>query len=258
MKNRIYFFTGTGNSLKMAKDIAAGIGECELVPIKSDMNMDIPTGYERIGFVFPIYYFGPPAMVLDFIKNANFASQGDTYFFAIATYGALPGVAVPMVRDALKEKGVTLNFGSGAKMFSNGVHNYNMSKRLEKITAKSNKRIAKIVPSIVAKTTGGIRNTKQFTLDMYRKKMANINELSQEFTIHNDCNLCGLCGDICPAKNIYTIDEKITFNKKCEACLACVQRCPKRAINHTKTHDRRRYTHPEIDNSEIISYYKEV
>jgi len=257
MKNRIYFFTGTGNCLKAAKDIAAAIGDCELVPIKSGMGMTIPAGLERVGFVFPVYYFGPPNMVADFVKNAEFGAQGDTYFFAVATYGALPGIAVPIVRDALAEKGIKLNFGGGAKMFANGVFNYNMSQRVEKITAKSNGRIAKIMPAIVAKQHNKIRNTKQFTLDMYQKKMTGINELALEFNVNNNCNHCGLCRDICPAKNVFLESEKTAFGAKCEACLACIQRCPKQAINHTKTHERRRYQHPEIDINEVISYYKE-
>lgn len=36
MKNRIYFFTGTGNSLKVAKDIAKALPNCELVAIYKD------------------------------------------------------------------------------------------------------------------------------------------------------------------------------------------------------------------------------
>lgn len=83
MKNRIYFFTGTGNSLKVAKEIAAELPECELFAIKKDMDRTIPMGYERIGFVFPVYYWGLPAMVSNFIKNATFAEKCDTYFFAV-------------------------------------------------------------------------------------------------------------------------------------------------------------------------------
>jgi len=257
MKNRIYFFTGTGNSLKMAKDIANAVGNYELVPIKSGMNTDIPTDCERIGFVFPIYYFGLPAMVLDFIKNANFVPKSDTYFFAVATYGALPGIGVPMLRDALKEKGIELHFGGGAKMFANCVYKYNMSKRVEKITTKSNNRISRVIPHIVAKTVKPIRSTKQFTFDMYQKNMMKINELALEFSVSDTCDFCGLCRSICPAKNVYILEEKTAFGAKCEGCLACIQRCPKHAINHTKTHDRRRYNHPEVSNDEIFSYYKE-
>ena len=58
MKNRIYFFTGTGNSLKVAKEIAAGLGDCDVAAIQKNMDVTIPAGLERIGFVFPVYYWG--------------------------------------------------------------------------------------------------------------------------------------------------------------------------------------------------------
>ncbi|MDR3600940.1 MAG: 4Fe-4S ferredoxin, partial [Desulfosporosinus sp.] len=63
MRNRIYFFTGTGNSLKVAQDIAKALPSCELVAIYKDTLLEIPSGYERIGFVFPNYAGGPPSMV---------------------------------------------------------------------------------------------------------------------------------------------------------------------------------------------------
>jgi len=257
MKNRIYFFTGTGNSLKASKDIAGVIGECELVPIKKDMDMAVPNGYERIGFIFPVYYWGPPAMVVDFLRNAKFAPQGDTYYFAIATFGALPGVAPSIVRDILKEHNITLNYGGGVKMFANGVYNYNMSKRVEKITRRGNARIATIVPAIVSKTSNKIRTTKPFMMEQYQKKVGDLKNLALDFNVNDSCIKCGLCRDICPANNI-TLDDGVIFGTNCGSCLACIQRCPQKAINHTsKTIERRRYQHPQISNDELLSYYKE-
>ena len=35
-KNIIYVFTGTGNSLKVAKDIAVALSDCEIISMGSD------------------------------------------------------------------------------------------------------------------------------------------------------------------------------------------------------------------------------
>ncbi len=35
MKNIIYYFTGTGNTLKVARDIAASLDDCLLIPINN-------------------------------------------------------------------------------------------------------------------------------------------------------------------------------------------------------------------------------
>jgi flavodoxin len=59
-KNVVYVFTGTGNSLKVAKDIAVALGDCEIISMGSDTRYDLEGGYETIGFVFPTYYRGEP------------------------------------------------------------------------------------------------------------------------------------------------------------------------------------------------------
>lgn len=97
MKNRIYFFTGTGNSLKVAEDIVKVLPNSELVAIHRGIDTEIPRDFERIGFVFPVYFWGLPAMVADFLRNTHFPEQDSTYFFAIATYFGIAGNAIRMI-----------------------------------------------------------------------------------------------------------------------------------------------------------------
>ncbi len=40
MKAVIYYFSGTGNSLKVAKDIAAGLGDTEIISIGEAIKKD--------------------------------------------------------------------------------------------------------------------------------------------------------------------------------------------------------------------------
>ncbi|MCL1987197.1 MAG: 4Fe-4S ferredoxin, partial [Firmicutes bacterium] len=62
MKNRIYFFTGTGNSLKAAKYIAEALGDCEILAICKGADVNVPNECETVGFVLPVYFFGLPKM----------------------------------------------------------------------------------------------------------------------------------------------------------------------------------------------------
>ncbi len=137
MKNRIYFFTGTGNSLWVAKEIANELIECDIVAIKSGMDMVIPKGLERVGFVYPTYGWASPLMVADYFRNAQFPRQGDTYFFAVTTNGGLALNAVPQVNEILAARGIHLNYGAKILMFKNAVVSYNMSKNIGKITEAS-------------------------------------------------------------------------------------------------------------------------
>ena len=75
MKTTIYYFSGTGNSLKIARDIAEKLEECELVPIAKVWQQDqLASTSEKVGFIFPLYYFGLPKIVYDFINNIELAS----------------------------------------------------------------------------------------------------------------------------------------------------------------------------------------
>jgi flavodoxin len=58
MKTIIYYFTGTGNSLIVARKIAAVLGDCELIPFASQRTTraDIVPHAERVGIVCPVYF----------------------------------------------------------------------------------------------------------------------------------------------------------------------------------------------------------
>jgi flavodoxin len=49
MRNIIFYFTGTGNSLWAAREIAAALGKTELAPVADHFGTDL-SGYERMGF----------------------------------------------------------------------------------------------------------------------------------------------------------------------------------------------------------------
>ena len=72
----IFYFSGTGNSLYAAKSIAEYNGE-KLISIASIMKSKDGcyeynlTKDEVIGFVFPIYAWAPPKMVISFIIHRS-------------------------------------------------------------------------------------------------------------------------------------------------------------------------------------------
>jgi flavodoxin len=65
----IYYFSGTGNSLAVAKDMAENL-DARLIPVASTLNQEsIHSEADGIGFVFPIYDFKPPQVVEEFIRK---------------------------------------------------------------------------------------------------------------------------------------------------------------------------------------------
>jgi flavodoxin len=92
MENIIFVFSGTGNSLKVAKDISRELGNCEIVSMAKPYNST--KQYDSVGFIYPTYFWGLPRKVIEFVKTIKLDNNKNTYYYAIATYGGSAGNAV--------------------------------------------------------------------------------------------------------------------------------------------------------------------
>ena len=106
MENRIYCFSGTGNSLKVARDLAAGIGSCEIIPVNSSLLETIDaenhSNFNRIGFCFPVYAWGPPRIIRMLIDKLRIPEN--SYCFAVTTCASSPGLTIPFLGKKLHKK----------------------------------------------------------------------------------------------------------------------------------------------------------
>jgi len=255
--NKIYCFSGTGNSLYVAKIVAESLDNCEITAIKKDIPIDLSGQYERIGFVFPVYFWGLPVMVADFMQKVNLAGQSEAYFFAIATHGGFPGNGIPQVGSILADKGLKLNYGMAINMIGNAITYYNLSAKADSKIAKSEVRILESANEILQKKVTKIKPPNRIVQPIYKKGIAKLRFIAAYFNVGDTCTKCGICASLCPAKNIALISGKPAFGSKCESCVACIQLCPQKAINYKgKTHNRKRYKHPKVQLEEIMELYK--
>lgn len=82
-KAEIYYFSGTGNSLHVAKELQERIPETTLIPIVSLLNKEsVNTDGETVGFVFPIHGMTIPIPVKTFLKKLTLQSA----YNQLATY----------------------------------------------------------------------------------------------------------------------------------------------------------------------------
>ena len=78
MVTDIYYFSGTGNSLYVSRELEARIPDSNLIPIVSVLNglnknkMDKKTVAATIGFVFPCHGLTIPVPVKKFLKSLEF------------------------------------------------------------------------------------------------------------------------------------------------------------------------------------------
>ncbi|MHB1394289.1 MAG: EFR1 family ferrodoxin [Clostridia bacterium] len=89
MGTEIYCFSGTGNSLHVARELQKRLPETNLIPMASLINKDaLETKAETVGFVFPIHLATVPMLVQDIIKKLDLSSA--KYIFAIVTRAGTP------------------------------------------------------------------------------------------------------------------------------------------------------------------------
>ena len=111
MKTTIYYFTGTGNTLSIAKDLAQELsrelGDTELLPIASLIHQEtIVADADAVGIAFPVYFLDMPGLVREFVKKLRFI--GKPYIFGLAACGERPG------SSALQPDGASSKAGGNA------------------------------------------------------------------------------------------------------------------------------------------------
>ena len=256
MNNIVFFFSGTGNSLKVAKDISKELENCEIASMAKLPNLT--KQYDSIGFVYPTYFWGLPKKVIEFIKNINLENNKKAYFYAITTYGGSVGNAVYQLYELLlKKHNIKLNYGQKLQMFSNYVIIYDMSKKINEITKKSNEKLIPIINSIKMKKNNRVNKLTKIFEFINKDFIKKVSNMDKDYTVNDNCTGCTICEKVCPVKNIEMINNKPQYKHHCENCIACIQFCPQKAINYKNaTQNRRRYTNPEVNYMELFEYNK--
>ncbi|RJP28687.1 MAG: 4Fe-4S ferredoxin [Candidatus Omnitrophota bacterium] len=257
MSTTIFYFTGTGNCLYVARNLANELGDARLVNIASVIDKNIDLSGQRIGLVYPVYMFGMPLIVSKFIKKLK--AGKDKYFFAVATYG---GKACNTLKQNAREFaafGLKLSAGFLIKMPGNytplyGAINEKSQNRLFEESHDKIKNIARIVSSeqTARIETDSFLVAGLFSL-IYKLGSGKIPAMDKGFWPDEKCNSCGICVKVCPVNNVELASGKPKWLGRCQQCMACLQWCPQEAIQYGKnTAYRKRYHHPEIKLEDLM------
>ena len=259
-KDTILYFSATGNSFQVAKDIGKELGGMQLCRITSSkLEGELQVKAKILGIVFPVYFARMPRMVEKVVSNLEISK--DTYVFAVATFAASAGLVLEQVKNTLQGRGQNLNSGFLVSMPGNNVFSHgsfpviiqaryfrNEKKKIKKISAAvSARKDVKCEHSKLLFDWGFTKSSYKFT-EGFREK-------DRDFWANENCINCGLCVKVCPANNIEIKEGKPEWKHNCEQCAACIQHCPKEAIQYgKKTVGRKRYRNPNISIKELISY----
>ena len=118
MKTTICYYTGTGNSLWVARTLAQELGDAELVSI-ADWDIEKKTiDSDIIGFVFPVHMWGVPGRIIQFINEHRGCSKPG-YVFAVAVNAGQVANTLVQLTNILKKKNLPLSSGFSVSLVSN-------------------------------------------------------------------------------------------------------------------------------------------
>ncbi len=262
MRTSIYYFTSTGNSLKIARDLARELGDgTDLTFIPDVIKKDeISTDADRVGIVYPVYMFGEPLIVSEFM--GKLALKDDAYVFAVTNYGGTPGAPLQQTEGELKRAGLELSAGFRFRMPNNytplkQAPSENKQKKMFSKEAEKVKEIAGIVKEKKKVAVSGFFLWVWIARLLWKIFAPMVPSCDKSFWVTDDCTSCGLCEKVCPVDNIIMESGRPKWMGKCQSCLACLQWCPAEAVQYGKnTKGRRRYHHPEVNVNDIMRHNK--
>lgn len=240
----IFYFSSTGNSLYIAKRIGDYFSErVSFIPnYHGDLNQ-----YQDIVIVSPVYSFGLPKHVYDFVITLPKTST----VYVVLNYGGMMGGADYYTYQLAKTHGVNIRAVYAVKMPENFTLTFSTPQLYNRIVLKSaEKKIDRIIDGIKSKQKS-LPPKKKTNGASYEKNKANWNLIARDFSVKDNCIKCKKCIRICPVDNITITDDKIIFLDKCVACLGCYHRCPQKAIVYKHRHKKDRYINPNIRESGI-------
>lgn len=247
----LFYFTGTGNSLYIAKQLDENIVSIPQIIDKDKLSFEA----DVIGIVCPVYCHKPPKMVIEFLKKAELKAD---YIYAVLTYGNRHCGAAENTYNLAKENGIEIDYIANLLMVDNylPVFDMNEQRAIDKNVDKQMEAVKKDISArkkfIPLKTDE--ERAADVEMEKINRDMPAFNN-GEQIKVTEKCVGCGICSKVCPTGNFYIENGKAVRKKAtCEFCLACANCCPEKAIV-TSIMDKNpnaRYINENISLSELI------
>lgn len=257
----IFVFTGTGNTLQMArvlKEELEGRGKNAFIaPMERTTTLSLPED-SAVGLAVPVACFTTYPTAWRFIHSLP-QGDGREIFFLSTMAGAGGGMEIP-IRHTVEKKGY-LPIGSKLVKMPTNYANRILPLEQNRKTIDSAK---KDVVSYAKELTEGRSAWRSgnpilaaFSTHMVHSKfMWRLFSRMFPLVIREElCSGCGLCVRLCPKKNISMPKKKAIMGKACEFCQRCRGFCPTEAICFPgKPRERYRAVEP----GEMMSFLRET
>lgn len=244
----ILTFSGTGNSRYAANKLSRILDE-QVVKISEADPASLSFNGSSLGIVCPVYSWGIPPIVADFISKLNtrfLKDVTDLPVWGVLTCGDETGLAPEMLRTSLQSQGVELS-GIWSVIMPNVyvlLPGFDVdSKDLEvKKLEEAKIRLRHIADKIrkaewTTDCTVGKNAALKSKIIYPLFKKYGINTRKWRWT--QECVMCGKCVAACPMNNITLRGGHPSWGKNCTSCLACYHTCPAHAIEYGRSTTRK-------------------
>jgi len=286
MAVQIFYFSGTGNCLSVARAIAKSAGSIPVSIPEVVGASRISTQADIVGIVFPAYLaamHGVPLIVDTFISKLEDIQS--KHLFAVCSCGGYEIVnAVPPLKNLAKlirSLGGRLFAEFSVRMPMNNL-NYDhipipIERNSEVIIEKSKNAISDICTRITSNRRERhrfLRSIVNFFLSpmnaaLAKPSLKSLREMAKQpadskmsfkelipltdrsITLDENCTGCGACTKVCPVHNILKVEDKPVWQHRCEMCFACDEWCPQKAIHHWSRAYGVKYHHPDVKASDM-------
>jgi ferredoxin len=236
----ILYFSGTGNSRFVAESLAAILNDkcfalADMLRDGSSLSLGVD---ERLGFVFPIYSWGVPPIVLRFVREMCLSNRPRCVYM-VCSCGDETGLAPQQFKVALAERGLTCSAAYSVIMPNNyvllpGFDVDPVSLSDEKL-AGAPERIAYIAGRIAAdveETDCTVGPMAWLKSRLVYPLFARWGVFPKKFHATAECTGCGRCMRACPVHNITMADGRPQWGGDCTSCVGCYHVCPQRAVQY--------------------------
>ncbi|MFX1566881.1 MAG: EFR1 family ferrodoxin [Promethearchaeota archaeon] len=285
MNTAIYYFSGTGNSLFVARELQKHIPDSKLIPIAAilnglsdEINDNIETVTDIIGFVFPCHGLTIPIPIKQFLKHLDPSSS--KYIFAVVTRGGSVFHGFSAINKILNKKQRQLDASFIIDMWMN-------DPKLKFFSIPSNEELKVIELNTIEKVNfikDIIVNQEEYHDDISGDTFSHSNTLNYilekliAFTVHHiapkvknyfyvdsKCIECGICEKVCLSQKIHIVNDRPIWQNHidCYYCYTCLNYCPTESIQiyskfymKSYTEEKGRYPHPYAKVKDMINQKK--
>lgn len=270
MSAEIYYLSGTGNSLHVAKEVQKRLPDARLIPLAALRDRErINTAGDIVGFIFPIHFMTAPSVIFHIIEKMDISSAN--YIFIVATrYGTPCSIMYKRFDSMLKKKGkrldsyVTITMANNDPKFK--LWEPAMQEALDAFEIALQKKVDLLCEHIL-KQEGYQEQDCEVTFKV-NPAMERLGVMAitlfgdgkEIFYSDSNCEGCGTCEKVCLSSKIKMADGKPQWikDKDCYSCYACLNYCPQHSIQIKSTpfmkfytEENKRYHHVDVSADEI-------